>query len=126
MTASMTNTTSVETRIASTYAHAGSGVPLNRLSTPDSRRMTTRIASPANAVADDAVAEQPGKQVLGARDAFALDRVVAVYRAEQDEDEQREDEREECELVASPVEPLLRPKLVEQQAHSSSPPVRSR
>ena len=32
------------------YAQAGSGVPRSRLITPDSRRMTRMIASPANAV----------------------------------------------------------------------------
>ena len=43
------------------------------------------IASPANAVGDDAVTEDPGEQVGRAVD--AVDLVVAVDRAEQDEEE---------------------------------------
>ncbi len=67
------------------------------------------IASPAKAVAADAVAEDAREQVRGAGNALGLDLVVAVDGAEEDVDEQREDEREERELVAAPVEPLLRP-----------------
>ena len=44
-------TSTVERITAARYAAAGSGVPRTRLSTPDSRRITRWIASPANAVA---------------------------------------------------------------------------
>src|SRR5437867_9347754 len=74
----------------------------------------------------DAVAEDPGEQVGGALDALVLDPVAPVDRAEQNEDDHREEEGEEGELVAAPVQPLLAAKLMEDQVHSVSPPVSSR
>ena len=44
-------TTSSEAITAARKAEGGSGVPRTRLSTPDSRRMTVLMASPANAAA---------------------------------------------------------------------------
>ena len=45
------NTISVEPSTAAMYVAGGSGVERIRFSTPDSRRITIVIASPANAVA---------------------------------------------------------------------------
>ncbi len=66
----------------------------------------------------DAVPEHAGEEIGGAVD--AVDLVVAVDRAEQDEEDDRQSNREEGELTASPVEALLAPELVEHEAHVSS------
>ncbi len=49
--ASITNTMNVEQRIASRYVGGGSGVARMRFITPDSRRITSVIPSPAKHVA---------------------------------------------------------------------------
>ena len=64
-----------------------------------------------------AVAEQPDEEER--RRVDALDRLVAVDRADEDEQEDGEEEAEERRLAVPPEELLLGPQLVEEQPHPS-------
>jgi hypothetical protein len=65
-----------------------------------------------------AVADHPGEQILGTAHSFDL--LVLLDRAEHHVQDQRQHEREERELAVAPEEPLLVPKLVEEELHAES------
>ena len=73
---------------------------------------------PGEGVRGDSVAEQPDEEER--RRVDALDGLVAVDRADQDEQEHGEEEAEERRLAVPPEELLLSPQLVEEEPHPSS------
>jgi hypothetical protein len=64
---------------------------------------------------DDAVAQRARQQVVGALDALEL--LIAVGEAEEQEEDHRQKEGEERELAAARVEPQLVPELVDEEPH---------